>query len=173
METTQMTPNFFHLLLLLYLFVKFISEFENTQNSFSNSLLWSTLVCKIPQFFAKTCGFREPITLFQKVDPLRLLKIYIMFCPPARAKCPFFQAPTHGIYWRLKKISCRACLLFYYFFGGKKQLSKALLTCTFIRLLLNYFDLPSCSLKLRKRYTFIFVVDVSRSAGARGFFVFL
>ena len=43
METTQMTP-FFHLLSLLYLFVTFISEIENTQNSFSNSLLgllWS------------------------------------------------------------------------------------------------------------------------------------
>ena len=33
MEATQMTP-FFHLLLLLYLFVTFISDFENTQNSF-------------------------------------------------------------------------------------------------------------------------------------------
>ena len=23
-------------------------------------------------------------------------------------------------YWRFKKLSCRACLLFYYFFGDKK-----------------------------------------------------
>ena len=23
-------------------------------------------------------------------------------------------------YWRMKKISCRACLLFHYFFGNKK-----------------------------------------------------
>ena len=51
---------------------------------------------------------------------------------------------AHG-YWGLKKISCKACLLFYYFFGDKKSLLKALLTCTFIRSLLNSFDLPSYS----------------------------
>ena len=28
-------------------------------------------------------------------------------------------------YWRLKKISCRACLLFYYFFGDKKIVFKS------------------------------------------------
>ena len=28
-------------------------------------------------------------------------------------------------YWRLKKISCGACLLFYYFFDKKKELLKA------------------------------------------------
>ena len=43
--------------------------------------------------------------------------------------------------------------LFYYFFGEKKQLLKALLTCTFIRSLLNSFDLPSYGSKPRKRYT--------------------
>ena len=53
------------------------------------SPLWSILVCKIPQFLAKSYRFRQLITLFQKVDTLRLLKIYIMFCPPAGAKYPF------------------------------------------------------------------------------------
>ena len=88
MKTTQITP-FFHLLFLLYLLVTFISEFENTYNSFSNLLLRSTLVCKIPQFFAKSYWFGQLIILFQKVDTLRLLKIYIMFCLPAK-QIPIF-----------------------------------------------------------------------------------
>ena len=36
------------------------------------------------------------------------------------------------LYWRLEKISCRVCLLFYFFFGDKEKLLKALLTCPFI-----------------------------------------
>ena len=88
MKTTKMTP-FFHLLFLLYLLVTFISEFENTLNSFSNSLLQSILVCKIPQFFSKSYWFGQLIILFQKVDTLRLLKIYIMFCLPAK-QIPIF-----------------------------------------------------------------------------------
>ena len=80
---------FFHFLFLLYLLVTFISEFENTLNSFSNSLLQSILVCKIPQFFSKSYWFGQLIILFQKVDTLRLLKIYIMFCLPAE-QIPIF-----------------------------------------------------------------------------------
>ena len=44
-------------------------------------------------------------------------------------------------------------LIFYYFFGDKKKLLEALLNCTFIRSLLNCFDLPSYSSKLKKRFT--------------------
>ena len=65
-----------------------ISEYENTQNPFSNSLLWSILVCKIPQCFAKSYSLRQ---LFSIVNTLRLLKIYVMFCPRAGAKYPFFR----------------------------------------------------------------------------------
>ena len=83
-------PNFFHLLFLLYLLVIFISEFENTENSFSSLLRRSILVCKIPQFFSKSNWFGQLIILFQKVDTLWLLKIYIMFCLPPEAKYPFF-----------------------------------------------------------------------------------
>ena len=61
------------------------------------SLLWSVLVCKITQFLAKNYPFRKLITLFQKVNTLRLLKIYIMFCPPAGGKYPFFWAPARGL----------------------------------------------------------------------------
>ena len=68
-----------------------VSEFENTQNSFSNSLLWSILVCKIPQCFAKSYSLRQLIILFSIVNTLRLLKIYVMFCPRAGAKYPFFR----------------------------------------------------------------------------------
>ena len=38
------------------------------------------------------------IILFQKVDPLRLLKIYIKFCPPADTKYRFYQAPARGLF---------------------------------------------------------------------------
>ena len=51
---------------------------------------WSILVCKIPQFRAESYRLRQLITIFQKLDTLRLQKIYIMFCQPARAKYPFF-----------------------------------------------------------------------------------
>ena len=54
------------------------------------SPLWSILVCKIPQFWAKSYRFRQLITLFYKADTLRLLKIYIMFYPPDGAKYSFF-----------------------------------------------------------------------------------
>ena len=65
MKTAQMTPFFF--IYFFYLLVRFISEFENTWNSFSNSLLWSILVCKIPQFLLKLL-ICQLIKLFQKVE---------------------------------------------------------------------------------------------------------
>ena len=82
---------FFHLLFLLYLLVTFISEFENTLNSFSNSLLRSILVCKIPQFLQKLLIWTAHQTSSESIDTLRLPKIYIMFYLPAGAKYPFFR----------------------------------------------------------------------------------
>ena len=52
------------------------------------------------------------------------------------------------LYWRLKKISCRACLLSYCFLVTKKYLLKALLTCTFIPLLLSSESRKSYTLRL-------------------------
>ena len=95
MGTKQMTPFFpsSHSLFLI-----FISEFENAQNSFSCSPpfgpFWSV---KYLNFWPKVHPFRQLITLLQKADILRLLKIYIMFCLHAGAKYPFFQAPAHGL----------------------------------------------------------------------------
>ena len=154
MKTTQIAPVFNLFFFLLYLLVTFISEFENTYNSFPSLLLRSILVCKKPQSFDKSHRFGQLIILFQKVGTLRLLRIYIMYYLPAGAKYPFFQAPAHGLYLRLKKISHRAWLLFYYFLHNKKQLLRTLLTCTFIHLLLNSFDQRSYSSKSRKIYTF-------------------
>ena len=121
-----------------------ISEFENTLNSFSSSLLWSILVSKLPQFFSKSYWFGQLIILFQKVDTLRLLKIYIMFCLPAGAKYPFFLGSSS---WTMLEVeenfmqSLSAFLLLFWW--QKKKLLRALLTCTFIHLLLNFFDLHS------------------------------
>ena len=77
------------------------------------------------------------------------------------------------LYWNLKKISCRACLLFINFWVTKKQLLTTLLTCTFIRSLLNSFNLPSYSSESRKRYTLRPVADMSKNSGGKGFLVFL
>ena len=52
----------------------------------------SILVCKIPQYLPKSYRSGQLVILFQKVDILRLLKMYIRFCLPATAKYPFFQA---------------------------------------------------------------------------------
>ena len=49
-------------------------------------------------------------------------------------------------------MSCKTCLLFSSFLVTKTAF-KALLTCNFIHLLLNSFDLPNCSSESRKRYT--------------------
>ena len=65
------------------------------------SPLWTILICKIPQCLAKSYQFRQLITVFQKADTLRLVNIYIMFCPPAGAKYPLFQAPPYGLYMSL------------------------------------------------------------------------
>ena len=107
-------PIFFHLLFLLYLLVTFISEFENTLNSFSNSLLRSILVYKIPQFLQKLLIWTAHQTFPESTDTLRLPKIcIIMFCLPAGAKYPFWTI--------LNKISYRICLLFITFLVTKND----------------------------------------------------
>ena len=89
-----MTP-FFHLLFILQLFVTLISEFENTQNSCpAFGPFWSV---KYLNFLARSYQFGKFIMLFQKVDTLRLLKIYIIFCPPVTAKYSLCQAPANGL----------------------------------------------------------------------------
>ena len=153
MKTTQMTP-FFHLLFLLYLLVTFISEFENTLNSFSNSLLWSILVCKIPQFLQKLLIWTAHQTFPESRHPEVTKNLYYVLFT-RWSKIPIFQDPAHGLYWRLNRISYRACLIFITFLVTKKQLLRAFLICTFICLLLNSFDLRRYSSNSSKIYTFI------------------
>ena len=81
---------FFHLPFLLYLLVTFISEFENSWNSFSNPLLQSILAFKTPQFLQKLLIWTVHQTFPESIDTLRLPKIYIMFSLPAGAKYSFF-----------------------------------------------------------------------------------
>ena len=61
------------------------------------SPLWSILLCKIPQLFAKSFLFGQLIRLFEKKDTMMLPKIHIMFCPTVGAKYPFVSAPAHDI----------------------------------------------------------------------------
>ena len=61
------------------------------------SNLWSILACKTRQFLARSYRFGQLIVLFQKVDTLRLLKIFIIFCPPVTAKSSFFQDSVDGL----------------------------------------------------------------------------
>ena len=149
MKTTQMTP-FFHLLFLLYLLVTFISEFENTLNSFSNSLLRSILVCKIPQFLQKLLIWTAHQTFPESRDTLRLPKIYIIFCLPAGAKYQLFQDPAHRLYGNLEKISYRAFLLFYYFFDAKKIAFKISFDLYFHVLVIEFFWFASVHFKFEE-----------------------
>ena len=48
------------------------------------------LICKILQFLVKSYWFRQLIIIFQKVDTLRLLKFYIMFCLLPRCQISVF-----------------------------------------------------------------------------------
>ena len=71
------------------------------------SPFWSILVWKIFQFLTKSYHrFGQLIILFKKVNSQRLLKIYFMFCPPARAKYSFFSLQLRDfILWSLVTVS--------------------------------------------------------------------
>ena len=73
------------------------------------------------------------------------------------------------LYWRLKKISCKACLLFYCILATKIAL---LLICTFITLLLNSFCLATVQNRGKDTHTNV-VADVFGGAGRRVFLFFL
>ena len=81
METRQMTPIFSSTFSALT-----VTFFIWKQSKFILmwSPLWSLLVCKILQFWAKASN--SDIILFYKVDTPRLLKIHIMFCLSSGAK---------------------------------------------------------------------------------------
>ena len=72
-----------------------------------------------------------------------------------------------NFYWRLKKVSCKACLLFYCFFGDKKQFGKVFLIYTFIPFLLNSFALLQC--RIEEMIQAKAIANVSRAAGGRLF----
>ena len=55
--------------------------------------------------------------------------------------------------WRLKKISCKPYLVFCFLVTQSNFQKLSWPTCTFIPLLLNSCDLPSCNSEMRKRYT--------------------
>ena len=84
---------FFNFLFLLYLLVTFISEFENTLNSFSNSLLQSILVCKIPQFFSKSYWFGQLISYFSRklLKHPEVIKSILCFVYPLEQNIHFFR----------------------------------------------------------------------------------
>ena len=81
METRQMS-RFFFIYFFRFNFVIFISEFKNTENTFSCGSHFGSLWSVKYLIFGKSYQFKQLITLFEEVDTLRLLKIYL-FCPPA------------------------------------------------------------------------------------------
>ena len=81
METRQMTPFFsssFSALTVcnIHFYIWKYSKFI---------FMWSILVCKISQFWAKATDSNSP-SYFSRKKTLRLLKIHIMFCPPGGVK---------------------------------------------------------------------------------------
>ena len=91
---------------------------------FSISFVWSILICKIPQFFAKSYWFGQLIILFQKVDTLRLLKIYIMFCLTAGAKYPFFRLQLMDYIGGWRKFHAEPVCFFITFLVAKNSFQK-------------------------------------------------
>ena len=95
--------------------------------------------------------------VYHFVDPDLRLEIFFEKEGAAENGSVDFEIEGIGISghlnWRLKEISCRACFFTTFWVTKKKKLLKALLTCTFIRSLLNSFDLPSYISESRKRYT--------------------
>ena len=67
-------------------------------------------------------------------------------------KLMMYLSDTHICYWRNFTIGLFAIVLFI-LVTKKEYLKKALLTCTSIPGLFDYFNLRGCSLRLRKRYT--------------------
>ena len=130
-------PHFFPLLFLLNLFITFISLNLKILNTFRQKLLIRT----------------AHHTFLESRHPEVIKDLYYVLSTH-RSQIPIvLTASAHGLYWRLKKISCTVCLLFYYFFGDKKQLLKALLSRILIHLLMNYFDLPLAVVQKRGNKT--------------------
>ena len=90
METRQMTPFFSSTFSDLTVCNIHFWIWKYSKFIFMWSPFWSILIYKIPQFLTESYWFRQLITLFLKVDILRLLKIYIIFCALAGAKYSFF-----------------------------------------------------------------------------------
>ena len=85
-ETRQMTPFFPSTFSTLTVCDIHFWIWQYSKFIFMWSPLWSILVCKIPQFLAKSYQFRQFTILFYKVDTLMLLKIDIILCLPTGAK---------------------------------------------------------------------------------------
>ena len=84
-------------------------------------LLWSILVCQIPQFFCQKLLLRTAHHTFLESRHHELTKnLYYVLCT-CQSQIPIFLVPAYGLYWRLKKISYRSYLLFYYFFDEKNS----------------------------------------------------
>ena len=66
----------------------------------------------------------ESMFVYHFVDPDLRVEIILRKEGTAENGCIDFEIGNIGNSarwnWGLKKISCRTCLLFYYFFGGKK-----------------------------------------------------
>ena len=93
-----------------------------------------------------------------------------MLCLPAGAKYKFFRIQLMDYMEGWRKFHTEYFSFFITFLVTKKRTFRTLLTCTFICLLLNSFDLRRYSSNSRKLYTLgCYVVDVSRSAEGRLF----
>ena len=93
--------------------VTFVSEFENTQSSFSCGApfgpFWSV---KYLSFWPKATN-SDSSSHFSR--HLRLLKIYIMFCPPTGAKYPFFLSSNS---WTISHV------IFFRYLGNELQVDQ-------------------------------------------------
>ena len=80
-----------------------------------------------------------------------------------------FEIGDVSTFAHFTKFHAEPVCFFYCFLVTKKQLLKALLTCTFIPSLLNSFDLRSYRSESREKIHIAAVVDASRGAGGKVF----
>ena len=130
--------HFFHLLLLLYLLVTFISEFENTQNSFWNSLPWSILVCKTIQFFAKSYWLRQLIIFSRKQTPGVTNNLYYVLST-RRSKIPIFLGCSSWTILKIEENFMQSLSAFLLLFWRQKKAFKSPFHLYFHQFIIEFF----------------------------------
>ena len=122
MKTIQRIPSFSSSFstLLFYSIVTFISGFENTLNSFSNSLLRSILVCKLPIFLQKILIWTAHHTFPESRHPEVTKDQYYVLFTHCR-KIPIFLGSSLWTILEVEENFIQSLSAFLLLFWGQKE----------------------------------------------------